>query len=551
MFLTVNEKGFIKNVQSVFSGSSKIISEAIQNARRAGATRIDIEFNQASDDVTNQVVFTDNGHGIKDFSKLLTVAESGWSEETIQRDNPFGMGFMALLCAGKQITIRSGHYEVTWDCQALLDGQEQPDPMRVEVPQQGTAFIIDDFTMPGRDNFAKFRLWVLEEAYASNIQVFLNGEEISRPCAFDVFKQGKTVIETELGTFVFRSFEKGLTCVLQDHVVSSSVGKLGAVVYLNETFKARMPDRDKLLNEREQLQPVLEKYRQLQCERIRGMMASDPSLLALYYDAIIDWDAALLNDIDQLPACAFRKAEMPTCNTDLSALLEPADAPVKKGEVPLVVNNDDPYDVGTIPALFAYEAGALVLRDTLDKEHWIYQSTVELDDKDMLVHGEVKHSGSAPALYNSYVYGKVLIGDFKITHTGIDMTVGITSGVSLDDDNDLGSVFGNYKMDFENAESICMLVSVQAALNDMVCCQSILTASCSYLDEYDCFIESELYQDQEDLEAYIQSLVNDSPEKFIRHLLRNVPKHILERLQSESMVISADEEGALQLKPAA
>ena len=58
----------------------------LQNSRRAGATAVNFTFQG-----TNLTV-EDDGRGIGDFQHLLSVAESGWDAETIEREHPFGIG---------------------------------------------------------------------------------------------------------------------------------------------------------------------------------------------------------------------------------------------------------------------------------------------------------------------------------------------------------------------------------------------------------------------------------------------------------------------------
>lgn len=75
------------------------IIEVLQNARRAGATKVEI---------TNQdgiITVQDNGRGIDDFSKLLDMGGSGWEEELEQSEDPAGVGIFCL--APREVTVRS------------------------------------------------------------------------------------------------------------------------------------------------------------------------------------------------------------------------------------------------------------------------------------------------------------------------------------------------------------------------------------------------------------------------------------------------------------
>lgn len=75
------------------------IIELLQNARRAGAQRVEI---------TNDgglVTIQDDGRGIGDFQKLLDLGGSGWDEQLEASEDPAGVGIFCL--APRHVTIRS------------------------------------------------------------------------------------------------------------------------------------------------------------------------------------------------------------------------------------------------------------------------------------------------------------------------------------------------------------------------------------------------------------------------------------------------------------
>ena len=76
-----------------------ILDELVQNARRAGATIIEIDVDETD------VAATDNGSGIENPEVVLRLGESGWSAETAAREHAAGMGLFSL--AGCGCTIES------------------------------------------------------------------------------------------------------------------------------------------------------------------------------------------------------------------------------------------------------------------------------------------------------------------------------------------------------------------------------------------------------------------------------------------------------------
>ena len=76
----------LKRVTSFFNGTAfDIMTELLQNARRAGATRIDV------DTTREGFRITDDGRGIADPAVLLRFGGSEWDAATIEREDAAGM----------------------------------------------------------------------------------------------------------------------------------------------------------------------------------------------------------------------------------------------------------------------------------------------------------------------------------------------------------------------------------------------------------------------------------------------------------------------------
>ncbi len=102
---TVNMR-LLNKASRLFTGQldGRII-EVLQNARRAGATRVEIT------NAEGQVTVRDNGHGIEDFSKVLDMGGLGWDEALEVSEDPAGVGLFCL--APREVTIRSNGKRVT------------------------------------------------------------------------------------------------------------------------------------------------------------------------------------------------------------------------------------------------------------------------------------------------------------------------------------------------------------------------------------------------------------------------------------------------------
>jgi len=89
----INEDGALRNQRYAFTDKFTLISELMQNARRAGALRIEITY----DESFGVLRVVDDGCGIADFQKLRRLNESGWDKPTCDAERPFGIGFSRCL----------------------------------------------------------------------------------------------------------------------------------------------------------------------------------------------------------------------------------------------------------------------------------------------------------------------------------------------------------------------------------------------------------------------------------------------------------------------
>lgn len=91
----------ISRVTRFFNATTvETLNELFQNARRAGATRVDVTI------ADGEVRVADDGHGIADPSALLAFGRTGWDAETTRREDPAGMGVYSLA-RRPRVTIRS------------------------------------------------------------------------------------------------------------------------------------------------------------------------------------------------------------------------------------------------------------------------------------------------------------------------------------------------------------------------------------------------------------------------------------------------------------
>ena len=81
-----------------------VFTEALQNSRRAGATRVRVRIEEASG--AQAVTLSDDGAGVADPAVLLSFGENGWSEDLARREDAAGMGFLSLARRGCTVVSR-------------------------------------------------------------------------------------------------------------------------------------------------------------------------------------------------------------------------------------------------------------------------------------------------------------------------------------------------------------------------------------------------------------------------------------------------------------
>lgn len=169
-------QSMISRVTRFYNNSaSDALIEILQNSRRAGATRVDIDSFELSDRPV--LVIRDNGSGIDDPAKLVTLGDSGWNGEIANREDPAGMGVFSL--AGNRVEIRSFSAAANqgWSVVIAADAWESGTPLTIEPCDIdcGTEILID---MPsGWDDTLEAAAKKAATHYP--LQVFFQGE----PCA--------------------------------------------------------------------------------------------------------------------------------------------------------------------------------------------------------------------------------------------------------------------------------------------------------------------------------------------------------------------------------
>lgn len=419
MKLSVNVNQTIKNFGCVFSDSFKVIQELIQNARRAGATQVDITMEGVYNDAT--ITVADNGAGIGDFGALFMLSESGWVEDVKANEQPFGMGFYSTLYCSKKVIVQSKGQRIEIDTASAIAMEDFGDVQEDVTVNTGTVVTLFGVDIPSIYN----KLCKLAET--SSIAITFNGELLARPYAFSTLQDEYPVVETPYGKLVLRlPFYEKFSVVVQDIVVAKNFHHYDAqhnILFADSNqVRVRMPDRDAIINASDfidEFQTWQIAYFKAEILLLRGGMANDIAFLDKYYFQVLRYVPSLLNDIPYLPGKAFVRVPFPAmCFDEYMSDEDQITHGVHRGDSVIVTDCD--YDINVwrnaLIATYLHEKKAQVVMTGVPKDHWIFSQIARFNVTDFKV--EVVNP-----VFFSYGRGKILCAgeglvcdDLRIIH---------------------------------------------------------------------------------------------------------------------------------------
>ena len=101
----------IRRVTRIYASTlSDVMTEALQNSRRADATQVRIAVGTLADQSSGEprfsVTIADDGSGIAEPAVLLSFGKNGWSDDLVRREDAAGFGFASLSRRGCTVVSR-------------------------------------------------------------------------------------------------------------------------------------------------------------------------------------------------------------------------------------------------------------------------------------------------------------------------------------------------------------------------------------------------------------------------------------------------------------
>jgi hypothetical protein len=493
----INEEGALRNQRYAFTDRFTLVTELLQNARRAGATRIEIEYDAAERVLRVQ----DDGRGLDDFQKLLSFHESGWDAATSAEERPFGVGFSKCLYAATRCIVASRHQRVDMDTAAALSKA----PIEVEhLPEAmaGTRIELHGVDLPDLGN----RIENL--CLGFHVPVLFNGKPLTRRFAAAslatmpspmgaVYLTGTRDGQHSHDTMVFL---QGF-CVMKP--TYCSLDKVNVVHLDSRQFMARLPDRDKLIDEDVQDRRIDAELKA--CWRrtleIAKTQLSPEHFVETYYAAMRSWGHLdLLNDLDVLPVELFDAIVDYPIQDDSGSrayVRQIASAPSREaiecGAVALV-SLDWVGDDNAARWMLAQAKGYLVFDWIgLPSDHWAQRHVRFLEEEAVEV--EAVSEQVRVQLEGRWVWPTVILCEAVRLRAGDDVAEIADMGVCHQD-----------------------VLYIPAGETSG---EPVRQAS-SFTDENDQFLESDLYADRDALADLIRRLRSVDPVQTLDSLLREL-----------------------------
>jgi hypothetical protein len=421
--MKVNQENLVKGLKYSFTNKTTVLGELMQNARRAGARSVMFDF----DHEKRTLLVTDDGCGIDSMETLLTVAESGWDEDTVTTEHPFGIGFLSALfaCEYLDITSKGGSLSViTEDVLSFTPVSVSAVPVwngMTEIKLSGL-----DLEQLGIEEALK------KLAIGFSIPVIFNGEELEKNLAIN---SGLQFIETEIGSIYLIGLDKptdyntAFKVFLQGMPIYQTNSWLNGsnhhVIHLDSSiFYARLPDREKLIDEKETIARITEVLTAT-IEQQLVLMKSSLSAEAFvsFYSIMKSWNLIkLLNDVPLVPKqVLYEIQEYPNCCTDAYGSFEWAvNKPLLRDEIEargIVSLREDIQESGAAHYLFAWKKDHLIYKGCLDADHWLNALVVPFDiDDDLTI--EIINKSQQSFFKGSWAWLNVCFCDSYKIHIG-------------------------------------------------------------------------------------------------------------------------------------
>ncbi len=531
--ITVNEKALIGNLKMAFATGTTWVTELLQNARRAGATKIHIVLQPDRKEFS----IGDDGHGIEDMQHMFAIAESGWDESILNQESPYGMGFLSCLFACENIHIISRNHQakvVTKDALAF-------DAIHVE-PHSGVEGTV--IHMRGVTNMPTVQF--LESAVKGfPVPVYLNQdkEPLKSVHAVDELDWAKT----EIGLVHIGNLSGAFhnpTIYLQGLPINAGFntrsGENNLVIHLDpQRFFGRLPDRASVIDPDKAMVSIRSAIKNLYVEQLHrmkaGMLAQNlgKEFVRRYGTVCMNYCKELLNDVPYLPEVVVTGyvSDLNT-NSDSSVTYLPNDpvsmSMIADGTVKLFYGDQGNYDADDMPHMALIQACDGIIVDTsgIDRKHWVHPYVHHLKSN---VNIELSEQTQPIIIRGRFLHNEEIVLGNTLTLSGTFEVGGVLIVMNTIYDE---TVFDSRKRTFH--------VPITSNSYGAICQAS------DYLDDGD-YCEDAFEEDDTLFARLVSEARNPDPAALLQQLLLDMGLARYSSLKKKSLLVTIGEDGAIKV----
>ena len=529
----VNEGRFLEHLRTMFSTSTTVLAELMQNARRAGATTVGFSY----DEPTKSLIVTDNGCGIADFRALITVAESGWSEETMQSDKPFGMGFFSVAFGCESVLIESRGRQTEFSSDDLI--AKRPIIVRHSSFIGATRLTLRGCRLAKEVIASALRLYA--EGFA--IPVWWDEQELPRPYA----RENLPGVETAVGFVsmegVHRDSEvmpvprhgrlycqglpikaEGFTRRYADDTIIIHVD--------HQRYQPRMPDRECLVDGAEAANQLNAEVCRLAVEHLFSQKAvcSPESFAEKYWDLAADLDVLhIMNDVPVLPKLVLDHiTSYPIKRGEGDSYMSPWPSCVHQhqvltGEIVLCSELDEDGEGDQFAKLMYVKAKDwCMVTDKLPDGHWANPHIRDLEGATVRISGKVR---AVNQFQGRYTGGTVKLFDRLVV-------------VLNDEPVEIQQAFAVGSYEWSDDGVTFLIPYVHRYPSDVLRQGSTYTSN-------DIYQETDLSLDEKEFDDLVAIMAGETPEETLTKCLKDVGDK--SNLRNTAFTVSIDAEGKLSI----
>lgn len=258
--IDVNILRLLENQRKMYEHETCVLDELIQNAQRAKAKHIQIFLNHDS------ISVVDDGCGIDNPQDILTIGDSGWDQETMKDEDPFGMGFFASLLISDSVRIASKNHIILISSDDLnatvYDDVEPVKGTRVTLSSLKPAYDIDEFVSYIVDSFKYLPIPITLYAVGYDSDILVGCEKVKPDDGSDIYKvyneEGmRGYVRPIVGDDWEKKDERGIKphhikILLHGRVVCNYFADslVGILNVTNETLTFKAPERKSIIEDK-------------------------------------------------------------------------------------------------------------------------------------------------------------------------------------------------------------------------------------------------------------------------------------------------------------